>query len=110
MRWEEDSSPGRGLSLHVRRVVEPVAPAVLLLHGLGVSGSVFHAFARRLLPDLAVVAPGISEALIATAMGLFAAIPAVLAYNHFTHRVKLFSAIMDDFALEFLNITERNFT
>jgi len=60
--------------------------------------------------NLAVVAPGISEALVATAMGLFAAIPAVLAYNHFTHRVKEFSAIMDDFALEFLNITERNFT
>jgi biopolymer transport protein TolQ len=60
--------------------------------------------------NLAVVAPGISEALIATAMGLFAAIPAVLAYNHFTHRVKEFAATMDDFALEFLNIAERNFT
>jgi len=60
--------------------------------------------------NLAVVAPGISEALIATALGLFAAIPAVLAYNHFTHRVKEFSAIMDDFSLEFLNIAERNFT
>ena len=60
--------------------------------------------------NLAVVAPGISEALIATAMGLFAAIPAVLAYNHFTHRVKEFAAAMDDFALEFLNIAERNFT
>jgi biopolymer transport protein TolQ len=60
--------------------------------------------------NLAVVAPGISEALIATAMGLFAAIPALLAYNHFTHRVKEFAAAMDDFALEFLNIAERNFT
>ena len=60
--------------------------------------------------NLAVVAPGISEALIATAMGLFAAIPAVLAYNHFTHRVKEFAATLDDFALEFLNIAERNFT
>ena len=60
--------------------------------------------------NLAVVAPGISEALIATALGLFAAIPAVLAYNHFTHRVKEVSATMDDFALEFLNIAERNFT
>ena len=60
--------------------------------------------------NLAVVAPGISEALIATALGLFAAIPAVLAYNHLTHRVKEFSATMDDFALEFLNIAERNFT
>ena len=60
--------------------------------------------------NLAVVAPGISEALIATAAGLFAAIPALVFYNHFTHRVKEFSAIMDDFALEFLNIAERNFT
>jgi biopolymer transport protein TolQ len=60
--------------------------------------------------NLAIVAPGISEALIATAMGLFAAIPAVLAYNHFTHRVKEFAGTMDDFALEFLNIAERNFT
>ena len=60
--------------------------------------------------NLAVVAPGISEALIATAMGLFAAIPALIAYNHLIHRVKEFSATMDDFALEFLNIAERNFT
>ena len=60
--------------------------------------------------NLAVVAPGISEALIATAAGLFAAIPALVFYNHFTHRVKEFSAAMDDFALEFLNIAERNFT
>ena len=60
--------------------------------------------------NLAVVAPGISEALIATAAGLAAAIPAVYFYNHFTHRVKEFSSVMDDFALEFLNIAERNFT
>jgi biopolymer transport protein TolQ len=60
--------------------------------------------------NLSVVGPGISEALIATAAGLFAAIPAVVFYNHFVHRVKDFSAAMDDFALEFLNIAERNFT
>ncbi len=60
--------------------------------------------------NLAIVAPGISEALIATAAGLFAAIPALVFYNHFTHRVKDLSATMDDFALEFLNIAERNFT
>ena len=60
--------------------------------------------------NLAVVAPGISEALVATAAGLFAAIPALVFYNHFTHRVKEFSAVMDDFALEFLNIADRNFT
>lgn len=60
--------------------------------------------------NLGVVAPGIAEALVATAFGLFAAIPAVYAYNHFTHDVKLFASEMDDFAMEFLNIVERNFT
>ena len=60
--------------------------------------------------NLAVVAPGISEALIATAAGLFAAIPAVYFYNHFTSKVKGFATEMDDFSLEFLNIAERNFT
>jgi biopolymer transport protein TolQ len=60
--------------------------------------------------NLAIVAPGIAEALIATAAGLAAAIPAVIAYNQFTHRVKLLATQMDDFAMEFLNIAERNFT
>jgi biopolymer transport protein TolQ len=60
--------------------------------------------------DLAVVGPGIAEALIATAVGLFAAIPAVYFYNHFTTKVKSYASEMDDFALEFLNIAERNFT
>ena len=60
--------------------------------------------------SLSVVAPGIAHALIATAAGLFAAIPAVYAYNHYTNNVKHFSAEMDDFSLEFLNIAERNFT
>jgi pimeloyl-ACP methyl ester carboxylesterase len=57
MRWQTGRAHGRGLSLFVRRVVEPEAPPILLLHGLGVSSSVFQAFARRLLPDWAVVAP-----------------------------------------------------
>jgi biopolymer transport protein TolQ len=60
--------------------------------------------------DLSVVAPGIAEALIATAAGLFAAIPAVYFYNHFTTKVKIHASEMDDFSLEFLNIAERNFT
>ena len=60
--------------------------------------------------NLAVVAPGIADALIATAAGLFAAVPAVYFYNAFSNRVKEFAAQMDDFALEFLNISERNFT
>lgn len=60
--------------------------------------------------SLAVVAPGIAEALIATAAGLFAAIPAVYFYNDITARVKKMANEMDDFAMEFLTIAERNFT
>ena len=60
--------------------------------------------------SLAIVAPGISEALITTAMGLLAAIPAAVFFNFFNSRVKVLSAMLDDFALEFLNIVERNFT
>jgi biopolymer transport protein TolQ len=60
--------------------------------------------------NLAVVAPGIAEALIATAAGLAAAIPAVIAYNQFSGRVQRFASQMDDFSMEFLNIAERNFT
>ncbi len=60
--------------------------------------------------NLQAVGPGISEALIATAAGLAAAIPAVLFYNHLTQRTKVFASEMDDFAMEFLNIAERNFT
>src|SRR5579859_7153698 len=56
MQWREDTSDGQ-VRLHVRRVVDPPAPPVLLLHGLGVGGSIWQAFARRLLPDLAAVAP-----------------------------------------------------
>ncbi|HEY8232236.1 MAG TPA: MotA/TolQ/ExbB proton channel family protein, partial [Vicinamibacteria bacterium] len=60
--------------------------------------------------SLVVVAPGIAEALITTAMGLFAAIPAAVFFNTFTSRVKVLGSMVDDFALEFLNIVERNFT
>ncbi len=60
--------------------------------------------------NLVVVAPGISEALITTAMGLLAAIPAAVFFNVFNSRVKVLSSMLDDFALEFLNIVERNFT
>ena len=59
---------------------------------------------------LDVVAPGIADALIATAAGLAAAIPAVYFYNLLTQRVKALASEMDDFSLEFLNIVERNFT
>ena len=60
--------------------------------------------------NIAVVAPGLSEALIATAAGLAAAIPAVIFYNFYVNWVKRLSTQMDDFALEYISIIERNFT
>ena len=66
-------------------------------HGLGTAGSA----------TLRAVAPGVSEALITTAAGLFAAIPAVIAYNMFTQHIREFGARMDDFSLELLNEVER---
>jgi biopolymer transport protein TolQ len=69
-------------------------------HGLGTAGTA----------SLRSVAPGISEALVTTAAGLFAAIPAVIAYNQFVQRLKEFGAVIDDFGLEFMNMTERYFT
>jgi biopolymer transport protein TolQ len=66
-------------------------------HGIGKTGSA----------SLAVVAPGISEALVATAIGLVAAIPAVVAYNHFINKVNVLTGDMDSFCQEFLNIVGR---
>ena len=57
--------------------------------------------------SLAVVAPGIAEALVATAIGLFAAIPAVAAYNYFNNRVNRLANRLESFSEEFLNILER---
>src|SRR5215467_13456866 len=59
--------------------------------------------------SLRAVGPGISEALIATAVGLFAAIPAAIFYNYFGHLIRELGARMDDFSLEFLNLAERSF-
>ena len=59
--------------------------------------------------SLRAVAPGISEALFTTALGLFAAIPAAIAYNYFSHGLREMGARMDDFSLEFLNLTERTY-
>ena len=70
----------------------------------------FERIAQTGSTNLSAVAPGIADALVTTAFGLLAAIPAVMFYNYFTNRVKLFASSMDDFSMEFLNIAERNFT
>lgn len=67
----------------------------------------FKGIGARGSATLAVVAPGISEALIATAAGLAAAIPAVIFYNYYINRVKAMSLEMDNFSSELLNIIER---
>ncbi len=69
----------------------------------------FYALGNAGTATLHSVGPGISEALITTAAGLFAAIPAVIGYNVFVQRLKEFGSLMDDFGLEFVNIVERHF-
>ena len=64
-------------------------------------------FLLTVLATLALVAPGIAEALIATAMGLFAAIPAVVAYNRYANAVQRLENRYDDFVEEFSNILQR---
>ena len=68
----------------------------------------FHGIGQQGSASLAVVAPGISEALIATAAGLGAAIPAVIGYNYFVNRVKHWATEMDSFSLELLNLLARS--
>jgi biopolymer transport protein TolQ len=68
-------------------------------HGIGKSGSA----------SLAVVAPGISEALVATAIGLVAAIPAVIGYNYFLRKIRVLTSDMDAFSNDLLNIVKRHF-
>jgi biopolymer transport protein TolQ len=58
--------------------------------------------------NLAVVAPGISEALITTAFGIGAAIPAVVAYNHFAGQIRRVSVDMESFSQDFMNIIQRS--
>ncbi|HEX9080418.1 MAG TPA: protein TolQ [Desulfuromonadaceae bacterium] len=70
--------------------------------------SAFEGIGKTGSASLAVVAPGIAEALIATAIGLVAAIPAVMAYNHFQHKIRVLLKEMDSFSTEFLNIVQRN--
>lgn len=74
----------------------------------GIMGS-FHKIGAMGSASLAVVAPGISEALIATAIGLAAAIPAVVLYNNFIATIKKEEVALSTFSNDFLNIAKRNF-
>jgi len=110
-------SLNRSINVEVRRLVQLVpflatagntAPFIGLFgtvwgimgtfQGIGLSGSA----------SLAVVAPGISEALIATAAGLAVAIPSVIAYNYFTDRIRVLDSELQSFTSDLLNIMERD--
>src|SRR5258705_9069620 len=94
-------------SLSFLASVGSVSPYVGLL---GTVWGIMHAFrglANMAQATLAAVAPGIAEALIATAIGLFAAIPAVVAYNRFAHDVDPLSVRFESFMEEFSNILQR---
>jgi biopolymer transport protein TolQ len=69
----------------------------------------FYGLGSSATTTIQAVAPGISAALVATAAGLFAAIPAVIGYNQLLQRLKVFGAEIDDFSMEFLNVIETNF-
>jgi biopolymer transport protein TolQ len=87
-----------------------VTPFVGLLGTVvGIIGA-FQGLGFEKTASIQVVATPIAEALIATAAGLFAAIPAVIGYNYFVNRLKHVAGEMDDFATEFLNLIERSFS
>lgn len=75
---------------------------------LGIISS-FQALGQAGSASLRAVAPGISEALVATAAGLAAAIPAAIFFNHYGHVIREMGTRMDDFSLEFMNLAERSF-
>lgn len=87
-----------------------VSPFVGLLGTVVGIINAFNGLGMEKTASIQAVAPGIAEALIATAAGLFAAIPAVIAYNHFISNMKNIAAEMDDFSMEFQNLVERSFS
>jgi biopolymer transport protein TolQ len=70
----------------------------------------FNGLSQQTTSSIQAVAPGIAEALVATAGGIAAAVPAVLGYNHYLNRVKILAAEMDSFSLRLLNFIEREAT
>jgi biopolymer transport protein TolQ len=68
----------------------------------------FHGIGQMGSASLAVVAPGISEALVATAVGLAAAIPAVIAFNYYMNKIRTLETELHSFSADFLNIVERD--
>jgi biopolymer transport protein TolQ len=98
-----------GLDTHLNFLasVGSVSPYIGLLGTVWGIMNAFRGLANVQQATLAAVAPGIAEALIATAIGLFAAIPAVVAYNRFTHDIDRLAIRFESFVEEFSNILQR---
>ncbi len=96
-------------NMTVLATVASISPFIGLLGTVWGIIDAFQGLGNAGSASLRAVAPGISEALITTALGLFAAIPAAIAYNWFGHAIKQVGARMEDFSLEFMNLIERNF-
>jgi biopolymer transport protein TolQ len=101
-------------TLRLERLLPFLATTASATPFIGLFGTVwgvmnaFHGIGLRGSATLATVAPGISEALIATAAGLAAAIPAVIAYNHFVSQIRVMATEMENFANEFASYAERD--
>ena len=99
----------------LQRALPLLATTAAVTPFIGLFGTVwgimntFRAIGATGSTSIVTVAPGIAEALVNTAAGLVAAIPAVVAYNHLLARVRQLRRRMDDFLLEFVNLVERNF-
>lgn len=100
---------------HLERALTFLATTASTAPFIGLFGTVwgimnaFRGLSLTRTSTIQAVAPGIAEALVATAIGLAAAIPSVVAYNHFSRRVRVLTADMENFSSEFLNIAERHF-
>lgn len=107
----------RSINVEIRRLVQLtpfLATAGNTAPFIGLFGTVwgimntFHGIGMSKSASLAVVAPGISEALVATAAGLAVAIPSVMAYNYFTDRIRVLDSELQSFVADLLNIIERD--
>jgi len=100
---------------HMERMLSWLATTGVVTPFIGLFGTVwgimdaFHGLGTVGAATIRAVAPGIAEALVTTAAGLFVAIPAVVFYNYFLHALRGFGARMDNFSMEFLNVAERNY-
>lgn len=98
------------LSRHMQflATVAGVSPYIGLLGTVWGIINAFQALTKTSQATVALVAPGIAESLVATAMGLLAAIPALIAYNYFAQRLEQLETRFENFSNQYLNILQRN--